>query len=219
MLRMILPLLFLTSCMVKEAETQQPGAEIRNFENLSVSSADNTNVQSICKALINRENILFVLANNRYEYTFNVAQKNCEATSAAPAKDIVTTIVGGGVYTFQAKNGEVFPFGEVDTYSKGLMADLCKNVGAVTNPFRNSMYSATWFSTADNKFCRSDASNICILIETGTSEDPNTDTFKIVKREWVKFNIKDKEGFFTFRKFSTVSGCQKGSLEITASLK
>lgn len=202
-------------------------SELRTFQiNQVVTAEDNTRIQDICNALKGKNDNLFDIAARSQVFTFAYSQKNCSDTDFSPVKDVPSRLTNAGNYFFTPLTLDTFAFSQVDTHTAGVMAEICKAQGSnLSNPYRdpsNVTAPALWFTTASTKFCQEDFNHRCILIETGTSLNTIGDSYRITKREWVKFNTSSTtmKGFFTSRRYQSFSGCPEGQrLEIVANLK
>lgn len=216
---LLLPLLLLLSCENDVEVAKDTVGQTREFLPVTIVE-DNTKMKAICDALSNKENILNVLTNSGNEYTFTYQQKGCDDGLSAP-KTVVTKISrASDGYIFKTKNGEDFGFIDVETYSHGVMADICGFEGTRESPIRSGANGAVWWSTytsADE--CKAGFGTLCVALERGTSIDGKK--FKIHTKEIIKFKIfDDRQGFFLERKLTSSADCKNGStVEMRAALK
>ena len=218
---LVLLSLFIISC-VGDKETS-PGMvrEVRRFEPLSVTFEDNERIQAICRALSAKEDLLSVITSSGLEYHFSYSQKGCSDNSLGTPKSVVTTIQRSDFgHIFKPKNNEEFGFPDVETFSKGVMAEICQSSGSLVNPIQTSRTGALWFTTfTSSASCQPDPNVICIHLQRGSVVDNLN--YKIHTNEWIKFKIsKDKEGFFIERKLISSASCpDQGTIEKRATLK
>ncbi len=208
-------ILVLAACNeTSKTEEASPDKE-RRFEPVEISFEDGRRIDAICRALTLKEELLPVLASGSTIYTFSYSKKNCADREASVPKAVATQISdSGGSYVFVPRNGDEFGFRDVETASKGALAQICQNTGRLQSPIQTSRQGATWFSSFQaGGECEADANHYCIYLERGILSD--ADTYQIHTREWIKFRITDeKRGFFTERKIVTSTGCSAGGTSV-----
>lgn len=220
-LLLLLSLLLIVSCEVaEEKDSGNLGKEIR-FEPIAVTVNDNERIRAVCQALSSKEDLLNILVNTGTEYTFMYSQKNCN-DKEAPAPKPVSTLIAeeNGQFVFKALHGQSFGFKAVETESKGVMAEICKNIGALTSPMQTSSTGAIWFTTYGNSsHCTTDANGICVHLQRGVVQDSGN--YIIHTNEWIKIKtLNEKRGFFTERTLISSAGCSGDkTLERRATLK
>ncbi len=219
---LFLPLIFLLSCVNEPAKTPDSTGNTVRFQPVT-NLEDNERIKAVCKALANKENVLNVLANSGTEYTYGFAQKNCTDPGLPVAKDVVVKIGrSDNGYIFKSKNGEAFGFTDIETFSNGVMADICKFGGTLESPIVSGSTGAVWWTTfTATEHCQSGLGTLCVNLQRGNSIDGVN--YKIHTNEWIKFKLFDNnEGFFIERKLISSAGCKSakgGKLEMRATLR
>lgn len=208
---LLLPLLALVACVSETKQTPDSVGDIKRFEPIMVTFEDSERIQAICRALSSKEDLLSVLVTTGAEYTFSYTQKACNESELPTPKNVVTTIQRpDSNYIFKAKDNVTFGFADVETATKGVMREICQNVGSLMSPMQTSSTGAVWFTTftpADH--CQSDANGMCIHIQRGSAVD--SVNYKIHTNEWIKFKLtNDKRGFFMERKLISSANCNSG---------
>jgi hypothetical protein len=219
---LILPLFLLSvACVNEPQKAGDTVGNVRRFEPLVVTFEDNERIAAICRALSSKEDLLSVLVTTGTQYQFSYAQKNCSDRDVPTPKNVTTTIERtDSNYIFKPNNGEGFGFPDVETASKGAMAEVCANLTNLMSPMQTSRSGAIWFTTfTQSEHCQSDASGLCIHIQRGSILDDLN--YQIHTNEWIKFKItNEKRGFFVERKLISSANCSnKGTLEKRATLK
>jgi hypothetical protein len=221
MTRLVLISLFLiSSCIGEPPKIQDTVGAVRRFEPLVVTVEDSERIEAICRALSSKEDLLSVLVSTGTEYKFSYSQKNCSDRQSSIPKDVVTTIQKTDLgYVFRPTNGEAFGFSDVETVSKGVMSQICQNLGNLMSPMQISRTGAVWFTSfTSSEYCQSDDKGLCIHLQRGTVLDDIN--YEIHTNEWIKFKIaNDKRGFFVERKLISSGDCSKGTIEKRAVLK
>lgn len=217
---LILPLFFLLSC-VSEQETVTSTRAVRRYEPQVVTIEDSERIQAICRALQSKEDLLSVLVSTGTQYTFIYAEKGCSDAKLSTPKNLVTTIEkSGSDYFFKTKNNELFAFSDVETTSKGVMAEICQNLSSsLTSPMQTKT-GAIWFTTFTSaEHCQADANGLCIHLQRGSAID--NVNYQIHTDEWIKIKLtNEKRGFFIERKIISSANCSgKGTVERTAVLR
>lgn len=213
-------LIFLFSCVSEPEKNQGTVGVVRRFEPLMVTAEDGERILAICRALSSKEDLLNVLVSAGTEYTFSYSEKNCEQAEASGSKTVTAVISkADSGYVFKTKQGEAFGFSDVETFSRGVMSELCQTTGSLMSPVQTSSTGALWYTTfTSSEHCQSDQNGICIHLQRGSVLDGVN--YKIHTNEWIKFKIaNDKRGFFTERKLITSASCSKGTIERKAVLK
>jgi hypothetical protein len=213
-------LIFLISCISEPDKRTDTIGEERRFEPLMVTVEDSERILAICRALSSKEDLLNVLVTTGAEYSFNYTEKNCDQAEASASKNVIAVISRSeSGYVFKTKKGEAFGFSDVETFSKGVMSELCQMSGSFMSPVQTSRTGALWFTTfTSSEYCQSDSNGICIHLQRGTFVGNNN--YKIHSNEWIKFKItNDKRGFFTERKLISTASCSKGIIERKAVLR
>ena len=220
----IFPLLLLSlvSCLSEQAPSDSLSLnEVVRFEPLMVTVEDNERINSICNALLDKEDILDVLVTSGNEYLFDYGQKGCSESSFPALKRVRTTIQRSEMnYLFRPKENDVFGFSDVETTTKGVLTQICANTQNLMSPMQTSSSGALWFTTfVASEHCQSDAEGICIHLQKGSVVDDFN--YKIHTNEWLKIKITNgKRGFFTQRKLISNAPCTgKGFVEKRATLK
>jgi hypothetical protein len=205
---LLLPLFFLLACAGEPPKTPDSVGEVKRFEPLMVTFEDNERIQAICRALSSKEDLLSILVSTGSEYNFTYTQKGCGDQQLPTPKTVVATLQKtDSSYVFKPKYGETFGFPDVETYSKGVMKDICQNVGSLMSPMQTSRTGAIWFTSfTSTNHCISDATGICIHIQRGTSSE--SANYKIHTNEWIKFRVNnDRRGFIVERKLVSSADC------------
>jgi len=218
----LLPLIFFISCMSQEPQNNSNSiGEVVRFEPLMITVEDNERINAICSALVGKEEILDVLVAAGNEYVFDYGQKGCLESSFPSSKTVTTTIQRSETnYIFKSKNNDVFGFPDVETSTKGVLAQICANTQDLVSPIQTSSSGAVWFTTfTASEHCQSDVNGICIHLQRGSVMDDFY--YKIHTNEWIKFKISNENiGFFAERKLISSAGCSgKGYVEKRAILK
>jgi hypothetical protein len=185
-----------------------------------VTVEDSERILAICRALSSKEDLLNVLVSAGTEYSFTYSEKNCDQSQASASKNVTAVISrSDSGFIFKTKQGETFGFSDVETVSKGVMAELCQATGSLMSPVQTSRTGALWYTTfTSSEHCQSDINGICIHLQRGSVLDGLN--YKIHTNEWIKFKIaNDKRGFFTERKLISSAGCSKSTIERKAVLK
>lgn len=207
----IFALLLVISCAQEQNQVIGTVDEVKTYEPVMVGFEDGERIKAICRDLSSKEDILNILVNNGTEYTFDYAQKGCEDKEISETKQVVTTIVASGDnFIFKTKNGEAFGFNNVETSSKGIMAEICKSTGYLMSPMQTSSSGAIWFtSMASSQECKSDINGLCMYIQRGSFVSGTK--YQIHTNDWIKFRTTaDKKGFFMERKMISSAGCGTG---------
>ncbi len=203
-------LLLSVSCMTEqEAKTGSTTGEVVRYEPLTPAPEELTRIRSICSALDKKEQLLNVLVNSKY--TFSYAQKSCKDNDIeAPSNVEVSLQKSSGQFIFRKASGDAFAFSDVETTEMGAMSEICSNLMDLKSPMQTSSSGAIWFTTfTSSKDCESDYNHVCIHIQRG-SHSAGYD-YKIHTNEWIKFKIRDqREGFFVERKLVSSADCQAG---------
>jgi hypothetical protein len=205
---LLLCLVFLIACVSEPQITPDSVGEVKRFEPLMVTFEDNERIQAICRALSSKEDLLDILVSTGAEYNLTYTQKGCGEQELPTPKSVIATLKKVDVnYIFKPKNGEFFGFPDVETYSKGVMKDICQNSGSLMNPMQTSRTGAIWFTSfTSTAHCRSDANGICIHIQRGSVTD--NASYRIHTNEWIKFRVNnDRRGFFVERKLISSANC------------
>lgn len=214
-------LLLLVSCVGNPEEIVAPTVVMRRYEPISVTVEDSERVQSICQALLNKEDLLAMHVSNGTGFTFSYSEKGCRDQNLSTPKLIKTRIDrSDSNFYFLPVNGYAFSFTEVETTNRGVLAEICQRTSDLVNPIQTSRSGALWFTTfTSNKHCQSDATGICIHLQKGSIVDELN--YQIHTEEWIKFKItNNNRGFFTERKLISHVGCGVGQVtEKRASLK
>lgn len=218
---LLLPLLALVACVSETKQTPDTVGDIKRFEPVMVTFEDNERIKAICHALSSKEDLLSVLVTTGTEYTFSYTQKGCNESETPTPKNVVATIQRPETaYIFKTKDNAPFGFTDVETATRGVMKEICQNVGNLMSPMQTSSTGAMWFTTfTPVDHCQSDANGMCIHIQRGSAVD--NVNYQIHTNEWIKFKLtNDKRGFFVERKLISSANC-KGSktIEKRASLK
>lgn len=215
----LLTLLTLVACVGGGESPSDSVGGTRRLEPISVSVGDTQRIRMVCNALSNKEDQMSVLATS--SYTFSYAEKGCSDTNMGNSKDVVTRIQrSGSEYYFKKTDGELFAFSDVETSTKGIMAEICASVDYLVSPMQTSSTGAMWFTAnANSEECQTDASHVCMLIEKGSVV--NGADYRIHTTEWIRFSVgAERRGFFTTRKVTSSAGCKDGKkLERKAILK
>jgi hypothetical protein len=221
MTKLVFSFLFLlTSCLGEPQKVQDTVGAVRRFEPLVVTVEDSERIEAVCRALSSKEDLLSVLVSTGSEYRFNYSQKNCSDRQLSIPKEVATTIQKTDLgYVFRPTNGESFGFSDVETVSKGVLSQICQNLGNLMSPMQISRTGAVWFTSfTSGEHCQSDERGICIHLQRGTVlEDIN---YEIHTNEWIKIKLtNDRRGFFVDRKIISSGDCSQGTIEKRATLK
>jgi hypothetical protein len=214
----LLSLIGLVACNTSDTKNDS-NAQTRQYEELTVSETDLTNLSKICQAIAYKSSTMSASVGQEFKYGYT--QKAC-AESTMGAEVLVKTNLRaqGSQYYFDPGTVTTFPFTEVETLSTGTMPEFCQNVLSLTNPFHidQSGLNAIWFTTNNTNYCTSDANHICLYIDKGTSSGGMG--YQIHSTEIMKFVINgDRRGYFTERTLLSYAGCSKGRSQKTAVLK
>jgi hypothetical protein len=203
-------LLLSVSCMTEHGpKTESNTGEIVRYEPLTPAPEELTRIKSICKALDKKGQLLHVLENSKY--IFSYAQKSCKDNDIQAASNVEVFLKkSGDHYIFSKANGDAFAFRDVETTKMGAMSEICNNLMDLKSPMQTSRSGAIWFTTfTSSKDCESDYNHVCIHIQRG-SHSAGYD-YKIHTNEWIKFKIRDqREGFFVEKKQVSSADCEAG---------
>jgi hypothetical protein len=218
---LLVPLFVLIGCVSDAPKTDAVDNRERLFEPVVISDEDARRIKAICGALAVKEERLPDLASRGEVYTFSYSRKGCTDREAGPAKTVEVKIAEvSDDYVFVPRNGEEFGFRDVETTKKGVLAQICENVGQLQSPLQTSSLGAVWFSSFNGGGeCEADVNSYCIHLQRGVLV--GTDVYQIHTREWIKFRIEAaNRGFFVQRKLVTSSGCSgRATSERTATLR
>lgn len=225
---LLVSFLALISCGDDKAKPQGDVGGERQYEEVDAEFEDKINLQSICNALSNKEDVIDNLMNAGKDYVFSYAQKDCKEEKLPDSKTVATNIVKSeSSYLFKPKNGEAFGFKNIETSKDGIMKHICRELeldeardgDTIKSPMKTSSTGAIWFTTiTDKNRCRPDESSICINIQRGSRASEGK--YKIHTNEWVKFRMTNPvRGFFTERMLITTASCSKGEIHQKAVLK
>lgn len=218
---LFLPLLLLVSCTPVE-EKAEDGSGKRRWSDPMSTQEDIERLIDICNSLGVKESKLSIFIESEKKFTFSYAKKKCD-DSKLPEMKLVPTIIKEteNGYIFSSTNGAEFGFPKVETETVGAMKNLCKNFGTLSSPLRPSENSkiGIWWTTFTGSECQAGFGNLCVKIETGTTNDG--ETYTMHSTEYIKFKTMDEnEGFFIERKLVSTAGCKNGkNLEMRAVLK
>lgn len=213
-------LFILTSCLGEPQKVQDTVGAVRRFEPLVVTVEDSERIEAVCRALSSKEDLLSVLVSTGTEYRFSYSQKNCSDRQLSIPKEVTTTIQKTDTgYVFRPTNGESFGFSDVETVSKGVMSQICQNLGNLMSPMQISRTGAVWFTSfTSSEHCQADEKGICIHLQRGTVIEDIS--YEIHTNEWLKIKLtNDRRGFFVERKIISSGDCSQGTIEKRATLK
>lgn len=216
----IFSLFLLSSCIGEDQKIVNTVGAVRRFEPLVVTVEDSERIEAVCRALSSKEDLLSVLVSTGTEYKFSYSQKNCSDRQLSIPKEVVTTIQKTDLgYVFKPSNNEAFGFTDVETVSKGVLSQICQNMGNLMSPMQISRTGAIWFTSfTSSEHCQSDDKGICIHLQKGSVIDDIN--YEIHTNEWIKIKVaNDKRGFFTERKIISSGDCSNGTIEKRATLK
>lgn len=216
-------LVSLLLCIACNSDSQKPQTnsngymDERRADELTVSYEDYYRLDTICKALREKENRLGDLITS--EYTFDYQSRDCNADALKSQTVKVSIQKPGDDYVFRPSNGEPFSFQNVETSTSGVMSKVCAQIGDFKNPIISGS-SAYWITTfVRSEHCRSDENGICVFIEKGSQIRDGI--YGVHAREYLKFKTRNpRMGFFTERKLITSADCSNGkTIERRAYLK
>jgi hypothetical protein len=205
---LIMTLFVVSSCSPVPSDNTTIG-KIRRFEPLAVTVEDTERMKRICLALSAKEDLLSTLVLSGEKYDFTYSEKGCLDKTISSSKMITTKIVKNeGNYIFKASDNETYFFSDVETTSKGVMSEICKNLSGLTSPVQTSSSQALWFTSfISGQDCQADENTICIHLQSGSVMEDGL-SYRIHTNQWLKFKVTNgRLGFFTERKLITSLTC------------
>lgn len=212
-----LALLGLISCgEVKNTSSSSVG-ELLTVEPISVDSNEVTALQSICSAISNKSKKLNSLLNA--PLVFSYARKGCSETNLGATQVVPTTIqnVYGG-YKLIKTDGDLFYFSDLETTDSGSLSIVCsqlKSSAGVKSPIQDGteyIYFKAFGISGDD--CPEASYEKCISVSKGSANGEGL--AQIHTKTFIRINvdtIQGREGFFTFKKEISSSGCERFSGE------
>jgi hypothetical protein len=184
--------------------------QTRSLAPLEVTSQTKDDLLRICQALTTKNAMLNQYINA--PFTFAVRKKDCDGKDVGVLSNVPVSVqrpVTNYVFKRQADNVD-FLLPDVETNEFGIVSPICSRLSNFQNPIVTGT-GAIWVSTRPSGAdCTALGTEQCLMIETGV---PQNNTYRIVSREWIKFNVNYNQpniGFYTYRKRVSATFCESG---------
>lgn len=209
------------SCGKIDLSTSSSGiGTVKQLQTASISTGDHLVFDSICQALVQKGQKLSL--SQPSGMTFDVVQKDCDGNNVVFDSQVVRVENSSGYRFVNQTTNAAFVFPEVETSTSGIMKEICGGASSlpIISGSEAKTVSASGLSSAD---CPTASGERCLVVEYGTKVEGTTNSYKIYKKEFVRFNTvttSGKYGYFTYRKSFSGSVCdQNKSVESQVTLR
>ncbi len=206
-------LLSLFACNNNDVTRVNEPGNIRSFNPIKVEDTSSLKLalNEVCGVLEEKERGLDDYVG-REMFSFTYQESDCsDRPATAVQKDVFVTRTNGK-YEFQNEESD-FGLPEVETYTTGLLKEVCANLINLKNPMRASpsSQSAIEVRTTESSLCRNDGSHYCLLVMRGriNSDDEN---FEVSESALVSFQTArgHRAGFYAYKSVKSYGSCPSG---------
>ncbi len=194
------------------SKVNEPG-NVRSFNPLRVedTSALKLALNEVCGVLEEKERGLDDYVG-REMFSFDYQETDCsDRPAVSKRKDVFVTKVAGK-YEFQNEESD-FGLPEVETYTTGLLKEVCGSLNDLKNPMRASASSQTAIEVRSTETgnCRNDGSHMCLLVMRGRI-GTDGESFEVGESALVSFQTArgHRAGFYAYKSVKSYGSCASG---------
>lgn len=194
------------------SRVNEPG-NVRTFNPLRVEDTSGLKLalNEVCGVLEEKERGLDDYVG-REMFSFTYQESDCSDRPATSTRKDVFVTKANGKYEFQNEESD-FGLPEVETYTSGLMKEICANLNNLSNPMRASAASQTAIEvrTSETSNCRNDGSHMCLLVMRGRI-GAEGDTFEVGESALISFQTArgHRAGFYAYKSVKSYGSCPSG---------